>query len=197
MSNLGAKLQKIVHVLCSIIVAECLYEIQRDEIKQQVMAVLDKVIQSAIAANNTCDRRRPKVVSLATLLDGIVPFKTEERVRDYISSLSVPQTPDILAGNASAHSKSLDSLPTVVNFPDRTETASHPRSIDRSLAPSQSIPRYGKTIPETHVTQSHSTPTLSSAAMQTPVLIPTNEHSKGAQALIPALHSKELKDSVN
>jgi hypothetical protein len=33
--------------------------------------------------------------------------------------------------------------------------------------------------------------------MQTPVLIPTNEHSKGAQALIPALHSKKLKDWVN
>jgi hypothetical protein len=139
MSNLSAKLQQIVDVLCCIIVAECIYEIQRDEIKQQVMAVLDKVIQSATGAN-TPKRRRPKVVSLATLLNGIVPFKTEDRVRDYISSLSiadtVPQTPDILAGNASAHGKSPDSLPTVVNFTDRTETASHAGSIDRSLAPS-------------------------------------------------------------
>jgi hypothetical protein len=148
MSNLSAKLQQIVHVLCCIIVAECFYEIQRDEIKQQVMAVLDKVIQSATAAN-TPKRRRPKVVSLATLLDGTVPFKTEERVRDYILSLSVPQTPDLLAGNASAHGKTPDSLPMTVNFIDHPETTSHPRSIDRSLVPSQSIPPYAKPYAKT------------------------------------------------
>src|SRR5277367_3296026 len=33
--------------------------------------------------------------------------------------------------------------------------------------------------------------------MQTPISILTDEYSKGAQALIPALHSKEVNDSVH
>ena len=61
MYNLSAKLRQIVEPLCCIIVAECIYEIQRDEIKHQVMAVLDKGIQSATAAKTT-KRHRPKVV---------------------------------------------------------------------------------------------------------------------------------------